>query len=267
MKIGVISDIHIDINKDYPVLEALAVAIRQKDLQCLVIAGDVSNNADMTLDFIDQLSSASKRPVYFVPGNHDIWEQTKEIKDARVLYEKFCRHPLCLSDSPVLLEGDWVLAGESGWYDYSFGDRKFTQADFDKKMINGKEWLTSTYANWHQTDKEVHLEMLSRLENQLKQFRDKKIIAVTHMITNPYFTVPVSRPDWDYFNAFLGSADYGALFEKYGVQYSLMGHVHYRKRLEQNGVFYICSCLNYYSEWRSKSIVTEMKDALTVLEL
>jgi len=267
MKIGVISDIHIDVNKDYQVLETLAEAIRQKELHCLVIAGDVSNNADMTIDFIQKLSAGSERPVYFIPGNHDIWEQYAQQRDAGSLYEKFRRHPLCLLDTPVLLEKDWVLIGETGWYDYSFGDPQFTQGDFEKKSVNGKEWLTSTYVDWHQNDKDVHLEMLARLEAQLQHFKDKKIIAVTHMITDQYFTVPQSRENWDYFNAFLGSADYGTLFEKYGVRYSLMGHVHFRKRLAQNGVSYICSCLNYHSEWQSKSLEAEINDALTVLEL
>ncbi|MEY8353876.1 metallophosphoesterase [Lachnospiraceae bacterium 54-53] len=267
MKIGVISDIHIDVNKDYPVLEALAEAIRRKKLHCLVIAGDVSNNSDMTLDFIQKLSSDSERPVYFIPGNHDIWEQFAKHRDAGILYEKFRRHPLCLLDSPVLLDKDWVLTGETGWYDYSFGNSGFTQRDFERKSINGREWLTSAYADWHKNDTEVHLEMLARLESQFQRFRGKKIIAVTHMITDRYFTVPQNRENWDYFNAFLGSADYGTLFEKYGIQYSLMGHVHFRKRLVKNGVSYICSCLNYYSEWQSKSLETEISNALTVLEI
>lgn len=269
MKIGIISDIHMDKNKDYPILEALTHAIRSKGLCCLVIAGDVSDRHSVTLKFINELSARSGRPVYFVPGNHDIWDKEGEWGDARVLYGELRRHPFCLVDSPVLLGEDWVLLGDIGWYDYSFGNPKFSYADFDKKFMYNQAWLTGTYSDWHKADTVIHREMLDRLEKQIVCFKEKnkKIIAVTHMVTDEYFTVPESREKWDYFNAFLGSADYGALYEKYGVEYSVMGHVHYRKRLEKNGVAYLCSCLNTYNEWQSADFEAEINDALTVLDL
>ncbi|MFV0412999.1 MAG: hypothetical protein ACK5L3_06960 [Oscillospiraceae bacterium] len=70
--------------------------------------------------------------------------------------------------------------------------------------------------------------MLARLEQRLAEGRGKRLIAVTRMVGHPAFVVPETRPNWDYFNAFLGSARYGPLYQKYEVEYAIIGHVHFR---------------------------------------
>lgn len=46
MKTAVISDIHVDINEEYPVVEALAEELNKRDVQLLLLAGDISDCAD-----------------------------------------------------------------------------------------------------------------------------------------------------------------------------------------------------------------------------
>ncbi|SHH96878.1 putative phosphoesterase [Sporobacter termitidis DSM 10068] len=267
MKIGVISDIHVDRNKDFPVLERLAGKMAEKALDGLVIAGDISNNQRVTLDFIDRVTALSGRPVYFVPGNHDMWRDEKNPAGTAELYERYRAHPACLIGKSVPLAGGWVLLGDIGWYDYSFGNKGYTQEEFERKSMLNRTWQDSVFIDWKQPDPQVHRRMLDRLEQQLADTAGKQRIAVTHMVTDGSFTVPESRAPWPYFNAFLGSGEYGALFESSGVRYSIMGHVHYRKRLEKNGVAYICSCLNYHTEWRGGDFERELDEALTVISL
>lgn len=268
MKIGVISDIHIDRNRDYPIMELLAEKVKEKQLGWLLIAGDISNTQSVTLSFVDRLESHAGIPVYFVPGNHDLWCRAGESPDETwEIYRRYKEHSACLIDKVVPLTQDWVVLGDIGWYDYSFGSGKFSEEDFKKKAMFGRTWQDSVFINWRQPDAKVQHNMLERLEKQLAATSDKKRIILTHMITTNEFAVPESREEWSYFNAFLGSKEYGEVFERYSVRYSVMGHVHYRRQLEKNGVSYVCSCLNYNSEWQSADCGREFDDALTVIQL
>jgi putative phosphoesterase len=267
MKVGTISDIHIDVNKDYPILELLVKKIREYRLDCLIIAGDISNHISVTLDFIDRIRELSGKPVYFVPGNHDIWDQNGEFLDTWKIYRSYQEHPACLVNRYIPLAYDWVVLGDIGWYDYSYGNKIFTRDEFDKKMMYDRIWKDSIHLDWRLTDEQVHKNMLDGLEKQLSETAGKKQIAVTHMITNNFFAVPENREPWSYFNAFLGSDEYGGLFERCGVKYSIMGHVHFRRHHTTNGVSYICSCLNYSSEWKSNDCEREIDEALTIINL
>lgn len=267
MRIGVISDIHIDRNKDYPVTAVLAKKAQEKSLAFLFIAGDISNQYSITIDFMKRITELTGIPVYFVPGNHDMWDQENAYHDSRRIYQQYQEHPACLINKRLFLGNDWAVVGDIGWYDYSFGNEKYPKEDFEKKRMYDRTWQDSVYIHWHQTDAQVHQDMLRRLEKQLMETQGKQQIVITHMVTKGLFTVPEEREMWRYFNAFLGSKDYSDLFERYHVKYSVMGHVHFRKRHVENGTTYICSCLNYHTEWKSRDCESEIEEALTVIDL
>lgn len=267
MKLGIISDIHIDVNADYPVLKALARKATEERLFALAIAGDISDDCTLTQESIDNLSQMAGVPVYFVPGNHDMRDIRSKPVDANEVYARYREHPCCLIDKSIPLLGKWVLLGNTGWYDYSFGNKRFSKEEYENKTMYGRTWQDIVYLDWKKTDREVHSDMLDRLEQQLQLTAGKKRIVLTHMVGKRALTVPDSRERWDFFNGFLGSGEYGALFERYGVCVSVMGHVHFRKAFKDNGVSYICSCLNYHSEWQSKDFEKEISDALTILDL
>lgn len=267
MKIGAISDIHLDVNEGYPVIEAICDRIRAEKLDCLLVAGDISNSCQTSMISLDRLSEEAGIPVWFVPGNHDMWDKEGEFGDARKIYEKYASRRDCLCGKITELNEEWVVVGNIGWYDYSFGASDYSEEEFQKKEHNGRVWQDSIMVKWHQSDKEFHKKILQDLEEKMKACKGKKIIVVTHMVGVPEFKVPSDRPDWDYFNAFLGSKEYGELFEKYKVAYSIMGHVHYRKALIKNGVDYRCVCLNYHTEWQSGELATEVGDAMQVIEV
>ena len=114
---------------------------------------------------------------------------------------------------------------------------------------SGRTWQDALKNPWTRDNRRKCQAQLESLEEKLEKEKGKKIITVTHMLPIRDFTVLDARPEWEYFNAFLGSSRFGELFEKHGVSFSISGHVHYRKEVERNGVSYICPCLGYYSEW------------------
>jgi hypothetical protein len=43
---------------------------------------------------------------------------------------------------------------------------------------------------------------------------------------------------FDFFNAYIGTKDFNYIYDSYNIQYSIMGHVHFRKTLtEVHGLF------------------------------
>ncbi|MEA1911767.1 MAG: hypothetical protein U9N32_08875, partial [Spirochaetota bacterium] len=143
-----------------------------------------------------------------------------------------------------------VVIGDLGWYDFSFGDKKYSAGDFSLMQYEKRVWQDSIKAVWDRSTLEMHRYFLDKLEKQLIKYKDRKIIMVTHVLPILDFTVQPPSPMWEYMNAFLGSAEYGELISRYpNVKYSISGHVHYRKRKKIKETEFICNCLGYRSEW------------------
>ncbi len=264
MKIGFVSDVHIDINADYDLVSLITENIIENNIDVLVIAGDISESYNSTIDFVDKLTEKSGVKIYFVPGNHDMWSEEQNTPE---IYENFAKHGACLIGKTIDLTENLSLIGDIGWYDYSFGSKEFTQQDFKKKNYAERTWQDSLNIDWKKSDKEIARFFCDNLAEKLEKLKDKNVIVATHFLSHEKFLVPVEREVWRYFNAFLGSEMYKELMEKYRVKYAVMGHVHFRHSFTENGTNYICACLNYHKEWRSDDVKNEINSAIKIIEV
>lgn len=271
MKIGFISDIHVDINMmsgQEVVTDLLAAEARRRELDVLLIAGDISSDYELSLQTVDRLIAASGARVLFIPGNHDIWNQRHPGLVAWDTYKALLAHPSNLARGPVLLEGEWAVAGDLGWYDFSYGDASFTRDDFERMHYGERTWQDKIYSLWDSDTLAVHAMFMERLGLALDAVKGKKIIMATHVVQVPEFTVSPAGPMWKYFNAFLGSPDYGRLCRERGVKLAVCGHVHYRRSVNQGGTEFICPCLGYTLEWPAPpDPAAEIAATLKVYEL
>lgn len=268
MKIGMISDIHVDINSNYNVKDAICKVIEEEEIECLVIAGDISNSHEVSLATIDYIIRETGIKLYFVPGNHDMWDEKKEYNNSYEIYNKLRSHPSCLSGESKVLNEDWVIIGDIGWYDYTFGNKKYSKEEFEKMHAFERTWQDSIFVNWEKSNEEMHKFFLNRLETEIKKYASMKKILVTHMVSRKEFVVQDEFELWRYFNAFLGSEDYGNLYEKYKIEYALMGHVHYRKYFEHENTKYICSCLSYSKEWKkADNFIEEIRESMYIMNI
>lgn len=269
MRIGTIADIHFDRHQhltmqDY--LEALVRLIHQADLNMLIIAGDISNHHASTFDFIHQLTERTTVSIYFIPGNHDLWRRSDEKLTSAEILQLYQNHPQCLMGSPVVVD-DYVIAGHIGWYDYSFAADRFT---YDK-LVSGKHygatWQDKVHTDFGVSDRQLSQCFADEVWQDLAGYADYQVILVTHVVTHPKFTVPMPHRIFDFFNGFLGTSDFQPLYRHFNIPYSVMGHVHFRKRLTEESTTFLCPCLGYPREWRTTDLATELQHALQVIQL
>lgn len=254
MKTAVISDIHVDINREYPVVDCLASYVKEQHADLLLVAGDLSEHVDETIETAALLEQKSGCRVFYVPGNHDMWSEDFDKAGTDSIYQRYLEDPRCLSGSIQLLRGingPFALIGDIGWYDYSFSNAFYPEEELEKMTHDGRTWQDKLKNQWTADNKERSRIQLTGLEKQLKDASERgvPIIAMTHMLPIPEFCVPTEREMWKYFNAFLGTGALGQLFERYQVSYSICGHVHYRKQAVHGQTRYLCACLGYHTEW------------------
>ncbi|UCH83366.1 MAG: metallophosphoesterase [Candidatus Latescibacterota bacterium] len=259
MKIAYTSDLHIDVstsNREAALIIAEAVAEEQPDV--FVLAGDVGNTLDDLRDTLAIFEAAAVAKL-FVPGNHDVWIETRhgELLDSRTKYQRLIPE-LCremgfhdLGREPVIA-GSIGFAGSLGWYDYSFADPRLgldegaywagryeNEIWWDRKMTY---WIGETAAPGQTSrkrmrDPEVCSELVRRLDDHLASIEDdvEQIVAVVH--TLPFLAgLPRSEPPY-YLDAYTGSNRLGdTLMAHPKVKHMIGGHKHLSGDWEVEGI-------------------------------
>ncbi|MDY5060418.1 metallophosphoesterase [Staphylococcus simulans] len=268
MKIGVISDLHIDRPSDYTeaqYTEHLAQLVKEAQLDLLVIAGDISNDHQQSYVFIQQMEMLTGIDVRFIPGNHDYW--STDDTSTQVIHDFFMSKPEQLMGNPYIINDEWAIVGNSGWYDYSYANPKYSLDYLERRRFKGATWQDKVHVDWGMPDREVSRKAAELAEADMKKVQDRNIILITHVVTDPSFKVPMPHRIFDYFNAFIGTSDFMRLYQDYPIRYSLMGHVHFRGSITKDNIHYSCVSLGYFREWRTKDIDKEMRHALKVIEI
>jgi putative phosphoesterase len=271
MRIGLVSDIHVDINRidgKEVVSDLLAAESLRRCLDILLIAGDISSDYRLSLATINRLSETSGARVLFVPGNHDIWNEHHPGLKAWDTYNALLEHPSNLARGPVLLKDNWAILGDLGWYDFSYGDPSFSHEDFDLMKYGERTWQDKIKSLWDRGTLDVHRMFIERLEAALDSVKGRKVLMATHVVQIKEFTVLNPGQMWKYFNAFLGSPEYGELALRRGVDLAVCGHVHHRSRQKKQGTEFVCPCLGYPAEWPAPADVEkEIAETMMVFDL
>lgn len=274
MRIGTISDLHIDRNEDMlkrgeSFAQLVAEVLREKRVDRLLMAGDISNHYLTTHTFIEEVSFLSGVPVHFVPGNHDYWARDHEVTDTNTIDAFFNQKTYSLVNNPVLLTNEWALVGSPGWYDYGYGNHdRYSIEQFDRKQYGFASWNDKHYVNWGQPDQVISHKMLNQLRQDLKSVGRRKVILMTHVATHPEFIMPLPHRVYDYANAFLGAQSYESLYEEFKtIEYSIIGHVHMRKILQEKERTFITACLGNHKHWKKFDVKNQLTKSLVTFDI
>jgi len=132
LKLGILSDIHVDLNYEVndPIEEALIHHIRTQNIDYMIIAGDISNDYKISLKTLEQVQEKTHSKCLFVPGNHDLWNINHPDINTQQIHAQLAAFEGNLVSAPIHLNDQWVVIGDTGWYDYSFGADHYTLHDF-----------------------------------------------------------------------------------------------------------------------------------------
>ncbi|MED4202917.1 metallophosphoesterase [Neobacillus mesonae] len=267
MRIAVLSDIHEGLNRKNTGADIMAILknwITSHPPEVFVIGGDMTAGPEKSLNLLNQLQNACPDTrLLFVNGNHDVYSE-----NSKAAHEILLQFPGNLGNGPVELNPDWVVIGDGGWYDYTFGVEGFTEEQFSKGKFNDFTWPDKSYAHWPKSDQAETTRYLEKLEGWLRDYQGKNIIMVTHVVPFSRFILKKNDPSWDFFNAMMGSARFGELALKYGVKKYIFGHIHTRYHEQHNGIDIVCNPLGYYPhEWNSATAEEEIFSTIKVLEI
>ncbi|MBA5728241.1 metallophosphoesterase [Aerococcaceae bacterium INB8] len=272
MRIGFISDLHVD-NFTYEVqdyVDVLTEEIKKNELEMFVIGGDIANSYKATTHFVEALQEQANTLVYFIPGNHDLWDRETDRANINTMaiYQRYKEHPQCLIESPIMLTKRVGLVGHTAWYNYvKYNKEKFSLDKIKKGRYKGVTWQDKKYIQWPKEDPEMSKYFAEVIEKDIQKLHAESYILVTHMITIPKFTMPLPHRVFDFFNAYIATDDINLIYEKYPIEKSIMGHVHFRGEVERKGTLYITNSLGYVKEWRSKDMRKEIQNSLYIYDV
>jgi 3',5'-cyclic AMP phosphodiesterase CpdA len=158
VKIGILSDIHVDLNRTErgDVTAAICQTLEKEDIDLFICAGDVADDFQRTMETIEDIRTRSLRRCLFVPGNHDIWVEYHPEMNSRQIYEILQQLPDNLSNRPIPLTDEWIAIGDLGWYDYSFGGTEYSKEEFDRMRFGDRVWQDGIKAVWNRDTVEQH---------------------------------------------------------------------------------------------------------------
>jgi putative phosphoesterase len=267
MKIAILSDFHEGINRKKTgtdMMRLLKKWLNEHRPEVLIMSGDMTAGPEKSLKLLNQLQTeCPQTKVLFVHGNHDIYHD-----DSKFSYETLLHFSGNLGNGPVEIGENWVVIGDGGWYDYTYGVEGFTEEEFTIGKYNTFTWPDKTYANWQKSDQEQTRVYLEKIEHWLRKYQDKNIIMVTHFVPFSHFVICKNDPSWDFFNAMMGSSHFGQLAMKYRVKKYIFGHIHTRYHEYHNGIEIICNPLGYYPhEWNTETAEEEIFSTIKVIEI
>lgn len=267
MKIGVLSDIHEGLNRKTTQTDIMSILIEwitANSPDVFIISGDMTDRPQKALALLNQLQKeCPKTKILYVHGNHDIYD-----KSSVNAYEKLLEFPGNLGNGVVELNDDWAVVGDGGWYDYSFGVPEHTTNDFKKGTYNNLTWPDKIHAKWAESDPDVVGRYIRKLSYWLEKHRKQNIIMVTHFVPFSKYVEYKSEPEWDFFNAMMGSSAFGSLAKEYNVKKYIFGHVHKRYHEHYDGMEILCNPLGYYPhEWTVASAEEEITSTIKVIKI
>lgn len=271
MRIGFISDLHVDRNFEAPTIEylkELLQIINEQKLEMLIIGGDISNHYSTTIWFVEELQKQAEIPVYFIPGNHDFWEEQEATKDTPGIYQLYKDHPQSLIENPLKINESYTLIGHPGWYNHAIYDqKKFTPDEIERGKFRWTYWQDKLRLDWGMEDQEVSQKFSKIIKQDLEKVTTENIILQTHIVTIPEYTMPMPHRVFDFFNAYIATDDLKNIYKEYPITHQIMGHVHFREKIFKEQTQFITNSLGYRREWRGKDLYKELQKSLFVLNL
>jgi len=274
------SDVHIDRNRSYDVLNSLADL--PADCNTIVLAGDVSDDVMQTSRWIADLKKRTDRLI-FVPGNHDFynrglnrskirmdnndavltykldgpvtlvdgWPMPRTVHEIYNHYQNWCdSHGIIMLNKSSIVIDDVTFIGGTGWHDFVAGEPYSQSQQVLEWYENGSD---PDYIIWNKNgstkDAVMTEAMLEYVHiNEAVRNATGKVVVVTHHL--PHRELSWARPEMDVWTKLLGMY-VNSLMETIvspKIKYWCYGHTHRRNIKDIHGITYVCNPVGYPNE-------------------
>lgn len=273
MRVAISSDNHVDSNQvDVDEIVAQqAEYLRIHNVDMYFIAGDVTNDFQKTVDYVEKLTALTTAEVRFIAGNHDMLHNVTYTElESNLHPQYFHRQQLRLPN--------WTIIGNNGWYDYSFSQYYTQPASVArwKKALWVDSPLQQPGSDWERMDR-----VLAQIKQALDQVQTPNVLVITHFVPHRQLLWPkparvkTARYEriYEMVVAMMGSQRLGDLLASYPqVKDVIYGHIHgVHPPQVYDGITYLNPAVGvnkpHNQEWQWPNFMQQWQHQLVVLDL
>jgi len=261
MRIIATCDLHYDLlpAQETKAFRSFVADMAAQHADVLLLAGDtIGLDSHRLPECLDMLAPVAPHKLV-VLGNHEYWSHGRDTQaQIDTLSRLFAANGAHLLDSSPYIIGPIGFAGNSGWYDYSFGDiLTGTENDYATKRYSGRViWNDARYVSLGKSDAAFAKELTDRLDKDLVWLSDqppvKHLVAVTHHLAFPQMLWPRCQGVYNFIRAFMGSRKLGDMLQQHSMlRYHVCGHTHRYARTQAGAL----TSINPGSTYQKKRFV------------
>lgn len=236
--IDIVSDLHIDMwNTNLPIKYPCGKRINKpiqwnynKD-KILIIAGDISDNYNLSIQYIQEISKYYKK-ILFIDGNHEhINDYPRLIPRKEMIYrfKNLNNDKLQFLNEKSYIINNTAFIGCSGWWNYNKGLYNHSKDYFKDWIDFNKNDIQLFHSNVHMKSLLDYYYLLEQLNKYQSDIDIDNIVIITHTIPHRRFCKEL-LPDGSEntnFNELLNTNLENITKDKYSkITHWIFGHVH-----------------------------------------
>jgi len=260
MRILALSDVHVDYEENRKLLARISSADHQRDV--LLLAGDVTDNLDLLERTLEALRRKFGR-LFFVPGNHELWDRKRKYRDAIATFEHILERCVDLGvDTEPRLVGGVRIVPLFSWYTRPEDGSDSLFMDKASEDLSRTAWADDHFVRWPDFENGggAATHFLDRNETRLRTDDDIPAISFSHFLPRRDLMrrtaaevevegpgIPDSHPYFN-FSRVAGTDGLERQIRKLRPAVHVYGHQHRNRWREIDGILYVSNCLGYPRE-------------------
>jgi predicted phosphodiesterase len=262
MRVLALSDVHVDFEQNRDWLARISNLDHLQDV--LLLAGDVTDKLDLLERTLENLRRKFAQ-LFFVPGNHELWDRERKFGDAIAKFEHVLERCAALDvhTEPRVIDGvrivplfSWYARPEDGL------DSLFLEKASEDMSLTA--WADDYFVRWPEFKNGggAAAHFLARNETRLQRNDDLPTVSFSHFLPRRDLMmrataeieregpgIPDPNPHFN-FSRVAGTQELDRQIRRLWPAVHVYGHQHRNRWREVDGILYVSHCLGYPTEGR-----------------
>jgi len=260
MRILALSDVHVDFAQNRDWLTRISNVDHLQDV--LLLAGDVTDKLDLLERTLEGLRRKFAR-LFFVPGNHELWDRERAYSDAIAKFERILERCAALDvcTEPRVLDGVRIVPLFS-WYARPEESPDSLFLEKASEDASRTAWADDYFVRWPEFGNGggAAAHFLARNEMRLQHDDDLPTVSFSHFLPRRDLMmrtaaeieregpgIPDPNPHFN-FSRVAGTYSLDRQIRRLRPAVHVYGHQHRNRWREIDGVLYVSHCLGYPAE-------------------